>query len=89
MAIPYKEVFFLLIEQLQSMIEDLAQTLKKNPGQKLCSSCRKIKTEKHKEAEEAEENNDDKEYLPTPNPEKALKNCIHFRVLSSQICIKM
>ena len=52
--------FFLLIEQLQSISEDLAQTLKKKPGQKLCSFCHKKKTEKNKEASEDEENNDDK-----------------------------
>ena len=57
--------FFLLIEQLQSM----ARTLQKKPGQKLCSSCCK-KTEKNKEASEADENNDVKEYLPSPNPKK-------------------
>ena len=59
--------FFLLIEQLRLISEDLAQTLKKKPGQKLCSSCCKKKTEKNKEALEAEENNDNKEYLPSPN----------------------
>ena len=46
--------FFLLIQQLRSISEDLAQTLKKKSGQKLCSSCRKKKTEKNKEASEAE-----------------------------------
>ena len=63
--------FFLLIQQLRSISEDLAQTLKKKSGQKLCSSCHKKKTEKNKEASEAEKNNDNKEYLPSPNSEKS------------------
>ena len=56
----------------------MAQTPKKKPGQKLCSSCRKKKIEKNKEALEAEENNDDKEYLPSPNPKKTLNQTVEI-----------
>ena len=70
--------FFLLIEHLRSIIEDLARTLKKKPDQKLCSSCPKKKTEKNKEVSEAEENNDDKEYLPSPNPETTLNQTVEI-----------
>ena len=62
--------FFRLIEQLRSISGDMARTIKKKSSQKLCSSCRKKKTEKNKETSETEENNDDKEYLPSPNPKK-------------------
>ena len=70
--------FFLLIEQLRSISEDLAQTLKKKPGQKLRSSCCKQKTEKNKETSEAEENNDDKEYLPSTNSKKTLNQTVEI-----------
>ena len=55
----------------------MARTLKKKPGQKLRSSCHK-KTEKNREASEAEENNDDKEYLPTPSPKKTLNQTVEI-----------
>ena len=42
------------------------------------SSCHKKKTEKNKEAEEAEENNDNKEYLPSPDPKKALNQTVQI-----------
>lgn len=42
------------------------------------SSCHKKKTEKNKEASEAEENNDNKEYLPGPDPKKALNQTVQI-----------
>ena len=56
----------------------MARTLKKKPGQKLCSSCRTKKAEKKREASEAEEYNNDKEYLPSPNPKKALNQSVEI-----------
>ena len=53
----------------------MARTLKKRPGQKLCSSCRTKKAEKKREAEEY---NDDKEYLPSSNPKKALNQSVEI-----------
>ena len=52
----------------------MAQTLKKRPGQKLCSSCHTKKAEKKREAEE----HNNKEYLPCPNPEKALNQSVEI-----------
>ena len=52
--------FFLPIEQLQPISEDLACLLKKKPGQILCSSCHTKRAEKKREASEAEEYNNDK-----------------------------
>ena len=71
-------IFFLLIEQLQPISEDLARPLKKKPGQILCSSCSTKKAEKKREASEAEEYNNDKEYLPSPNPKKALNQSVEI-----------
>ena len=68
--------FFHLIEQLQSTSENLAQTLNRKHGQKLCSSCHKKKTEQSKKTSETEENNDNKEYLPNPNPKKPLNQTL-------------
>ena len=56
----------------------MAWTLNKNPGLKLCSTCRTKKEEKKREAEEAEEYNNDKEYLPSPNPKKALNQSVEI-----------
>ena len=55
----------------------MARTWEK-PGQKLCSSCGKKKREKKREASEAEEYNKKKEYLPSPNPKKALNQSIEI-----------
>ena len=52
----------------------MARTLKKRPGQKLCSSCRTKKAEKKREAEEY----NNKEYLPGPNPKKALSQTVEI-----------
>ena len=52
----------------------MAQTLKKRPGQKLCSSCHTKKAEKKREAEEY----NNKEYLPRPNPKKALNQSVEI-----------
>ena len=76
--LPYSDIFFLLIEQLRPISEDLAHPLKKKPGQILCSSCSTKKAEKKREAEEAEEYNNDKEYLPSPNPKKALNQSVEI-----------
>lgn len=69
--------FFLLIK-LQSISKDMAQTLKKKHSQKLYSSCCKKKTEKNKEASEAEQNNDNKEYLPSSDPKKASNQTVQI-----------
>ena len=76
--LPYSDIFFLLIEQLRPISEDLARTLNKNPGLKLCSTCRTKKTEKKREASEAEEYNNNKEYPPSPNAKKALNKVQKF-----------
>ena len=52
----------------------MTETLKKRPGQKLCSSCHTKKAEKKREAEEY----NNKEYLPRPNPKKALNQSVEI-----------